>query len=212
MIGRSKRTGPLPRLTIVILSASFAAQPLFPQSDLSPDLRPQQLAGPLRSVPVTDTSARPEVMVRGTTAIVSTDILRHPISGRARRMLQRALETMKSSNHQASIDQLLDTLAKYPDSAAYVHSLLGVEYLKTDRYRAAVSSFEQAVLLLPHDLVNRYNLGLSLVCAGDYERGEQEVRSAVELDPNNRDMQVLLNALLQRNRSTNYSREALQAR
>jgi Flp pilus assembly protein TadD len=62
---------------------------------------------------------------------------------------------------------------------------------------------EQAVSLLPHDAINRYNLGLSLVCAGDYERGEQEVRRAMELGPNNATMEALLNALVERKRSGN---------
>src|SRR5215470_5836222 len=101
-------------------------------------------------------SARP---AHGNSGTVSADVLRHPISEKARGMLQAALETMNSGNHEAAIDQLLDTLAKYPESAAYAHSLLGVEYLRTDRFIDAVESFEKAVLLLPHDAINRYNLG-----------------------------------------------------
>ena len=102
---------------------------------------------------------------------------------------------MESGDHEMAIGQLLETLAKYPDSAPYVHNLLGVEYVKTDRFQAAVSSFEQAVMLLPHDAMTHYNFGLSLVCAGDYDRAEQEVRRALALDPKNAKMQARLDAL-----------------
>jgi tetratricopeptide (TPR) repeat protein len=112
------------------------------------------------------------------------------------------MEKMESGDHQTAIEQLLEALTKYPDSAPYVHNLLGVEYVKTDRFKAAVSSFEQAVLLLPHDAMTHYNFGLALICAGDYDRAMQEVQRALELDPGNPIMQSRLQALLERKRST----------
>jgi len=120
-------------------------------------------------------------------------------------MLQKALKAIKSGNHPAAIEQLQEALAKYPSSAAWVHSLLGPEYLKTDRFQDAVKSLEQAVLLLPHDAANRWNLGVSLVCMGDYAAGEEEVRRALELDPHNARMKLLLDALLQREAATKQS-------
>ena len=128
-------------------------------------------------------------------AVVSADLLRHPINEKARRMLRSALETINSGDHETAIQQLRDVLRRYPESAAYVHSLLGIEYFRTNRFSAAVESFVQAVALLPHDAVNRYNLGLSLLCNGDVERGEQELRRAVELDPNNPTVRALWEAL-----------------
>lgn len=110
-------------------------------------------------------------------------------------MLRNALETINLGEHQRAIRQLLDVLGKYPESAAYAQSLLGVEYIRVDQFNAAVDSLEQAVALLPHDAFNRYNLGLSLACTGEFERGEQEVRRALDLDPGNPTMQALLNAL-----------------
>src|SRR5262249_26015030 len=84
---------------------------------------------------------------------------------------------------------------KYPDSAAYVHSLLGVEYLKTNQFPAAVDSLEQAVGLLPHDAFNRYNLAVSLLSNRDLVRGEREAQRAIELDPDNPTMRALGDAL-----------------
>jgi Flp pilus assembly protein TadD len=152
---------------------------------------------PASSSPVTGSPApkRPQVMAPEGT--ISAELLRYPITEKARSMLQKALELMKSEKHEAAITKLLETLSKYPGSAAYVHSLIGIEYLRTAQYRDAANSFEQAVLLLPHDPVNRYNFGLSLVCVGDYKRGEQEVRRAAELDPRNPTIRAFLDALLQ---------------
>jgi Flp pilus assembly protein TadD len=131
-----------------------------------------------------------------TSTVISADLLRHPITEKARRMLRKALEAINSGQHQSAIRQLLDVLTKYPESAAYTQSLLGVEYIRVDQFTAAVDSLEQAVALLPHDAFNRYNLGLSLACTGDFERGEQEVRRALDLDRGNPTMQALLNALV----------------
>ena len=107
---------------------------------------------------------------------------------------------MNAGNHAVRHSQLLrETLTKHPDSAAYVHSFLGVEYVKTEQFNDAVNSFdEQATSLLPHDAMTHYNFGLSLACAGDYDRAEQETRRALELDPKIETAQTLLSVLEQR--------------
>jgi Flp pilus assembly protein TadD len=192
-----------PSFAAFVLSATFAASLVSAQipGGPSPEVRMRQ-DGPIREVTYTDAPMRPQGKSRSGPGVVSADLLRHPITEKARRMLQKALESMKAGNHEAAIEQLLETLAKFPDSAAYTHSLLGVEYLRTGQFTASVSSLEQAALLLPHDAVTRYNFGLSLVCAGEYDRGEQEVRRALELDPKNPTMQALFSALLQNKRSS----------
>jgi len=128
-------------------------------------------------------------------ATVSVDVLRHPISAKVRHLLLGAMDKMESGDHQAAIAQLRETLTKYPDSAPYVHNLLGIEYVKTDQFNAAVSSFEQAVLLLPHDAMTHYNFGLALICSGDYDRAAQEVQRALALDPGNAQMQARLDTI-----------------
>ena len=201
-MGKAKSHEYLAGSIVFVLGLAFAAWPLSAQSGLPADTPPRQMTGVVSEAPA-ENRMRPDLTPGGTSLTISADLLRYPITEKARRMLQRALEKIKAGNHEAAIEQLLGTLAKYPGSAAYVHSLLGIEYLKTDRFTAAVGSLEQAVSLLPHDAINRYNLGLSLVCAGDYERGEQEVRRAIKLDPNNPTAQALLNALVQHKRSSN---------
>jgi Flp pilus assembly protein TadD len=134
---------------------------------------------------------------------VSVDLLRHPISAKVKPLLLKAIDKMDSGDHETAIAQLRATLSKYPDSAPYVHNLLGVEYVKTDQFETAIRSFEEAVLLLPHDAMTHYNFGLALICAGDYDRATHEIQRALELDPKNPRMQARLNALLERKHSGN---------
>ena len=153
----------------------------------------------LLSVPVTaqDWNAFNEQLPSQRAAqTVSADLLRHPLSSRTRRMLQRAVDWMRIGKHQEAIRQLQDTLSKDPSSAAYVQSLLGFEFMRTDQFAAAVNSFEQAVTLLPHDAINHQNFAVSLAGIGDYERAEQEVRRARELAPENPEILHSLEAIL----------------
>jgi predicted Zn-dependent protease len=181
------------RFADVVLSAAFAVSQLLAQtsSNISPNVRLGQDVQIAEGTPST------------ASAVVSVDVLRHPMTKKVRLRLLKAMEKMESGQHEAAIQELQETLAKYPDSAAYVDSLLGVEYVKTDRFQAAISSFEQAVLLLPHVATAHYNFGLALVCAGDYDRAAQEVQRALELDPTNPRIQARLNALLGHKRSGN---------
>jgi Flp pilus assembly protein TadD len=139
---------------------------------------------------------RPASLERAETSpTVSADMLRHPISTRTRRMLHRAVDWMRSGDHQKAIQQLEATLAKDPASAAYVDSLLGYEFMRTDQVTAAIHCFEQAVLLLPHDPANHHNFALSLTVAGDYARAAEEARRAHDLAPENPEINRLLDAL-----------------
>jgi Tfp pilus assembly protein PilF len=110
-------------------------------------------------------------------------------------MLHRAIDWMRSGDHRKAIQQLEATLAKDPSSAAYVHSLLGYEFMRTGQVPAAIHCFEQAVLLLPHDPANHHNFAVSLLAAGDYQRAQEEARRAHELAPENPEINRLLDAL-----------------
>ena len=137
--------------------------------------------GGVGSSGVTATSG--EETERPTRGTVSIDLLRYPLSASARHMLQRARRFIKERDHDAAIQQLEETLKRYPSSAPYTHSLLGVEYLDTQQYSKAVTSLEQAVRLLPHDPINHANLGLAFAFTGQPVRARQEARRALQLDP-----------------------------
>jgi len=116
---------------------------------------------------------------------IPAELLRYPLSGKALRMLRKAMQTAEAGDHLGAVEQLQKTLTKCPGSGAYAYSLLGVEYLKTDQIPEAIDALEQAVKLLPHDASNHANLGLSLALAGQYDRAEPELRRSLELDPHN---------------------------
>jgi tetratricopeptide (TPR) repeat protein len=141
------------------------------------------------------TSGRPAIMPNTATGTVSAELLRHPLPPKARQMLLKAQHASNAGDHAAAVRLYVAALAKYPDSAAWTQSLLGVEYLKLDQYQAAVTSFDQAALLLPHSAVSRSNLGLSLILAGQYSRAARELRNALELDPSNTQAKQLWEAL-----------------
>jgi tetratricopeptide (TPR) repeat protein len=106
-------------------------------------------------------------------------------------MLQKAQHAADAGDHARAIGLLETALAKYPESAAWTQSMLGVEYLKTDQFAAAVTALEQAVLLLPRDTADRSNLGLALASTGQYDRAERELRRALELGSNLKTRQLL---------------------
>jgi tetratricopeptide (TPR) repeat protein len=126
---------------------------------------------------------------------ISAELLRFPLSDQALHMLQKALKASDAGQHLAAIKQLQKTLAKFPDTGAYVYSLLGVEDLKTDQFPEAIDALDKSVKLLPHDASNHANLGLALISSGRYDRAETELRRALELDPHYGMASELLKAL-----------------
>ncbi len=130
---------------------------------------------------------------------ISADLLRHPLSAQARDMIDKAQRTAQAGDHLAAIEMLTKALAKHPESAAWIQPVLGVEYLKTDQHQAAIQALEQAVLLLPRDPIHRSNLGLSLAFVGQFDRAEQELHLALQLDAKSDTTRRLL-ALVEANR------------
>ena len=125
-------------------------------------------------------------------ATVSSDVLRHPLSAKARRRLEKALHLAELGEHPKAIKELRETLVKEPSSAPYAQSFLGVEYVQNQQFTEARNSFEEAVRLMPHESVNHSNLGYSLAVAGDWNSAEQEARTALQLDPANAKAKTLL--------------------
>jgi len=123
---------------------------------------------------------------------ISADVLRHPLSSKARRRLEKALHLSELGKHPAAIQELRETLAKEPSCAPYAHNLLGVEYVESGQFDDARNSFEEAVRLMPHESVNHSNLGFSLAVAGDWTSAENEARTAIQLDPANSRAKTLL--------------------
>ena len=181
-------------LVAVAVSAFFAMTPLSAQLSASTN-RTGSIADDLHAEAVASQRDSQSARARHPQALVSADALRHPVSDRVRKLLRRALDAMNLGKHEEAIGELQETLSKYPDSAPYVHSFLGVEYIKTRHFHEAANSFEQAAVYFPHDATTHYNFGVSLVLVGDLDRAEHEARRALELDPKIQSAQELLDAL-----------------
>jgi tetratricopeptide (TPR) repeat protein len=131
---------------------------------------------------------------------VSADVLRHPLSSKARRLFEKAMHLAEMGNHHGAIDGLRDALVKCPGDLAYGDNLLGLEYIEVQQYAEANASFAEAARLMPRESSNHSNLGLSLAIVGEWDSAEKEERKALQLDKSNDKAKLLLEALLVRKR------------
>jgi Flp pilus assembly protein TadD len=130
---------------------------------------------------------------------ISADLLRLHLSPKAKELLQKAQRAADADEHLHAIAVLETAREKYPEADAWTQSMLGVEYLKTGQFDAAVAALEQAVELLPREALNHANLGYALAATGQYTRAEQELQRSVQLDSGNLKTRKLLDVVRQRN-------------
>ncbi len=123
---------------------------------------------------------------------VSADFLRHPVSSKGRRLLQKAMHLADLGDDNAAIQGLREALSKEPSTAPYAFNRLGLEYLKINKYTEANEALVEAVRLMPNESVNHANLGISLALIGEIDSAENEERKALELDRTNTKAQTLL--------------------
>lgn len=133
---------------------------------------------------------------------ISADVLRHPLSSKVRRLLEKAMHHADLGDHPAAIQGLRETLAKNPSSAPYAQNMLGVEYVQVHRLSDAKNCFAEAIRLMPHESINYANLGYTLAITGDLDSAEQEVRKALQLDPDNFKAKAILEVLAKHKRTT----------
>ena len=126
---------------------------------------------------------------------ISVDILRNPLPDKVLAKLEKAMKPAQMGNHQQAIEDLKGLLREHPKAAPYIYNLLGIEYEAVHQVAPAVASFEETLRVMPHLSANHYNLGVSLLDAGDVDRAEQELHTAVDLDPANVKAKRVLAAL-----------------
>lgn len=123
---------------------------------------------------------------------VSVDELRHPLTGKARHMLAKALGYAERGDHTRAISTLHEGVAKDGTLAPYSHGLLGIEYLRSGRSAEAIPELTEAVKLFPHDARVRTNYAISLCMAGQFDNAERETQRALSLDPTLHSAQELM--------------------
>lgn len=130
-------------------------------------------------IPAESNPPRPVVSPGAST--VSAEELRHPVSGKGRKLLDKARRYALAGDDSRAIAELKLAL-KEPSAVAYAHGYLGTEYLKRGQTTQAIEEIEQAIALLPHSAVDHSNLGYALCVHGQTGRGLQEIETALSLD------------------------------
>jgi tetratricopeptide (TPR) repeat protein len=115
---------------------------------------------------------------------ISTDELRHPLTGKALKLIRKA-EGLIASHDYAQAREELQKAAKDRAAAPYAHSLLGQEYLRNAQFADAVTELKTAIFSLPSSVPDHANLGYALLMTGQPAAAEQELRRALELQPSN---------------------------
>jgi tetratricopeptide (TPR) repeat protein len=126
--------------------------------------------------------------------VVSVEELRHPLTGNSLRAINTAHEHLKSGQRERGLEELRQAMND-PMAMPYAISILGAEHLKSGQTDTALRELEQAVRLLPRP-ENHSNLALAFYRARQTERGLEEVRKALRLDPAKPKTRLVLGLLL----------------
>lgn len=126
--------------------------------------------------------------------VVSVEELRRPLTGNSLHAITTAQEHLKSGQRERGVEELRRAMND-PMAMPYAISILGAEHLKTGQTDTALGELEQAVRLLPRP-ENHSNLALALYRARQTERGLEEVRKALRLDPAKSKTRLVLGLLL----------------
>ncbi|MBX7158325.1 MAG: tetratricopeptide repeat protein [Verrucomicrobiae bacterium] len=78
----------------------------------------------------------------------------------------------------------LSKAVKYEPNDGFSHSILGIVYYMTQRYDDAINTLTRAVTLDPKDPQTRNYLGIACSQKGWLSVAEQEIRKALEINPN----------------------------
>lgn len=108
--------------------------------------------------------------------------------------LSAASQLLKEGLPDQAVEALEQAVERDPRSFD-AHSLLGAAYMKLEEYQLAGHHFERAVWLDSGRAAARYNLAVAYRAAGRIDDALQQVRAALEKDPQHEKSQALLREL-----------------
>jgi Flp pilus assembly protein TadD len=126
---------------------------------------------------------------------VSADWLRNIQSKATRQSINRARRYSAAGEHMKAIETLKQIRAK-GNSAPYLSSLLGFEYLQVGQAEQARTELAAYVRMLPNEPIGRSNFALALYAVGEYDRAFQEITQALALAPGNHTSELILRKIL----------------
>ncbi|HTB12860.1 MAG TPA: tetratricopeptide repeat protein [Bryobacteraceae bacterium] len=97
--------------------------------------------------------------------------------------------------------------ARSPQAKRDRHLAAGKKFLKDKNYRRAILEFQNALQAMPGDAEGHYELGLALTESGDVQHGFNNIRRAVEINPNNQEAQLTLARIMASARDLEVVRE-----
>jgi len=106
-------------------------------------------------------------------------------------LLAAASALLKEGLADQAIESLEQAIARDPKSYE-AHSLLGAAYMRREEYQLAGHHFERAVWLDSGRAAARYNLAVAYRAAGRLDDAVQQLRAALEKDPQHAKSRALL--------------------
>jgi Tfp pilus assembly protein PilF len=94
-------------------------------------------------------------------------------------LYQKALESLRASDHKKAISELEAAISIYPEFPRALNEL-GVQYLVVGQIGKAVTALESAVRLAPEDFVPRLNYGIALLQKKEFKTAEDQLRIALQ--------------------------------
>jgi tetratricopeptide (TPR) repeat protein len=114
---------------------------------------------------------------------ISAEALRHPISRKANKALQKVTDSYLAGD-DAGVQTQLQRAIEMPEAAPYALKMKGLLDLNRKDFPAAQSELTQAAVALPWDAEARALLGYVFYCAGDSTEAETAAYKSLEVDPN----------------------------
>jgi hypothetical protein len=117
-----------------------------------------------------------------------------PVASPTSALVAAASQLLKEGLPDQAIESLDQVIARDPRSYE-AHSLLGAAYLRKEEYQLAGHHFERAVWLDSGRAAARYNLAVAYRAAGRIEDAVQQLRAALDKDPQHQKSRNLLREL-----------------
>lgn len=129
------------------------------------------------------------------TGTVSVRELKHPLTGKAKKLLLEARKASEKGEYLKAVDLLRGTMN---DEAAvpFARMNIGVAYIRAGQPVNAIPELQEAVRLMPDDAVARTNLAYALLLANRAGAAEAECRKAIQLDKNSAKTRWVMGSIL----------------